>query len=311
LSDYDSYYLIPQEISDVTSRTMPDLKSDFHGVYPIFSSPMKGISGSNLVIEMGKNNCFGILHRFNDPEIRVQNIHRVAKENVNFGVAIGLNDFDIELDIASCAFEQGAKLICVDVANGYNRNLANIGKRLKQRFGDDISLMAGNVVDEIGATFLKNSGFDFVRIGIGNGGLCLTRVKTSVGRNTLKALEDCFDVPAYLVCDGGINQPGKAVKAFAFGADFIMLGSVLGYANEAENENGLIYGMASMKNHRENGKEIKSIEGGELQIDNNLKKPLKEILDDFTWGIKSACTYLNCNSYKQIPYKAKIIGIDE
>jgi len=310
LSDYDSYYLIPKEISDVTSRTIPDLKSDFHGVYPIFSSPMKGISGSQLVIEMGRNNCFGILHRFDIPEKRVDNIHKVASENINYGVAIGLNDFDIELDIASCAFERGAKLICVDVANGYNRNMEVVGKRLRGRFGKDISLMAGNVVDSIGAEFLVNSGFDFVRIGIGNGGLCLTRDETGIGRNTLMALKDCINVEVNLVCDGGIDKPGKAMKAFAFGANFVMIGSQLGYALEAEND-GVIYGMASHRNHMLNKKDIKSVEGKDIPIDNNSKKPLKEILDRYLWGIKSSCTYLNCNKLSEILTNSRIIGINE
>ena len=189
-----------------------------------------------------------------------------------------MNDFDIELDIASCAYEHDVKLICVDVANGYNKNLENIGKRLRSRFGKHLHLMSGNVIDKVGAQFLLDSGFDFVRIGIGGSAFCSTREKTGVGRNNLFAVKDCFDIPVNLVCDGGVNTPGKAVKSFAFGADYVMLGTALAYANESESKGNFYFGMASRTNHELNNKEIKSIEGKEIEIDPSKKKPLKEIL---------------------------------
>jgi GMP reductase len=107
-----------------------------------------------------------------------------------------------------------------------------------------------------------------------------------------------------------LNVPSKVVKSFAFGADFAMIGGNLGYALEAEN-NGEMSGMASLKNHQDNNKEIKSIEGRTQQIDNNSKRPLKEIVDEYLWGIRSACTYLNCKSYKELQYKCRIVEVNE
>jgi len=310
-SDYDDIYLIPKQgCSSINSRTEVDLKTNFYGLYPIISSPMKAISGVNLVIEMAKNNCLGILHRFDTPEQRIKNIHAIAKENVKFGIAIGVHDFLTELDIASCAFEKGAVLICVDCANGYMEQLYGIGEKLVSRFGTEIALMSGNIVTRQGAEHLKNCGYDFVRVGIGGSKVCTTRTMTGVGRNNLSAIYDCKWANKYIVADGGVNEPGKAVKSFAVGADFVMMGSALAYADESEGTD-TIYGMASEKLHREEGKLIKSIEGMEIKIDVDKKRPLREIIEQYLWCIRSACTILGCAHYNQIYDRAKIVLANE
>jgi IMP dehydrogenase/GMP reductase len=310
-NDYDDVLLIPRDdFSPINSRTEVDLHSNFHNLFPIMSSPMKAISGVNLVIGMAENNCLGVLHRFDTPEQRVRNIHDIAKHNIKFGVAIGVRDFETEMDIACCAYEQGAILIAVDVANGYMIQLEHIAKRLIRRFGGDVLLMAGNVITHNGAEFLAKCGFDFIRVGIGSGSLCTTRRVTGVGRNNLAAIRDCQLQGLYTVADGGISEPGKAVKCFAVGADMVMLGSILAYSNESEGTD-TVYGMSSERLHRENNKLVKSIEGIELRLDPNQKKPLKEILDQFLWGIKSACSYLGCSSYKQIQEKSIIVPSNE
>lgn len=310
MSDYDKVLLVPTMVSTLKHRGDVDLHSDFLGLFPLISSPMKGISGWELVKEMGKNDCLGILHRFDTVTNRLDNIEKVSNANVPFGVAIGVENTMIELQIAKFAFYHGASLICVDVANGYLPQVAEMGKMLREEFENDIFLMAGNVINKVGSDYIKDAGYDFARIGIGSGNLCTTRQETGIGRNTLEALVDSSHTNIGLVVDGGIKFPGDVNKAFACGADFAMLGSVLAYAYEAENKDGLMYGMASKRNHLENDKEIKSIEGREIQIDIDQKKPLKEILDQFLWGIKSCCTYLNCSSYKEIPYKCEIIEVD-
>jgi IMP dehydrogenase/GMP reductase len=311
MSDYDNVYLIPKNgCSPINSRSQVSLNSSFFDLYPIISSPMKAISGTKLVIGMAKNNCLGILHRFDTPEQRVKNIHEIAKENVKFGIAIGVNNFLTELDIASCAFEHGAVLICVDCANGYMSQLENVANKLINRFGKDIKLMAGNVITKNGANYLSSCGYDFIRIGIGSGSLCTTRNVTGIGRNNLFAINDCQWESEYIVADGGIYNSGHASKCFAFGADMIMLGGMLAYSLESEGTD-TIFGMASEKLHREESKTIKSIEGTELKIDPSRKKPLKEILDQFLWGIKSTCSYLGCSSYKEIQEKSLIVPVNE
>jgi GMP reductase len=310
MGDFDSIYLVPKEISKIRSRNDVDLRSDFLNLYPIISSPMRGVSGHQLVIEMGRNNCLGILHRFASIKDRKDNIRKVSKANVPFGVAIGVDDFD-KLEVADYAVSFGAKLLCLDLANGYLPQIAECGKKLRNAYGDRVKLMTGNIITRLGAQYVKDSGFDFVRVSIGSGGVCTTRQVTGVSRNPLAALNDCKDVDINLVIDGGIREPGDISKSFAVGANFAMLGSVLAYAKEAEDKNGHLFGMASLTSHLLNNKEIKSIEGRDMKIDKKLKKPLKEILDQFLWGIRSSCTYLNALSYKDIPYKCEIKRVDE
>ena len=312
MGDYDNIYLIPTEISTIRSRSDVDLHSDFLNLYPLMSSPMRGISGWELVSEMGRNNCLGILHRHCVYIDRKKDIREVFKASVPFGVAIGTKNFDdSELPLAEYAVDHGAVLICVDIANAYLPQIAECGKKLKNKFGNNIKLMTGNIVNKIGAEYVKTSGFDFVRVSIGSGGVCTTRQVTGVSRNALIAVNDCKGVEINLVIDGGIKQPGDIVKSFALGSDFAMLGSVLAYANEAENKDGKLFGMASLENHELNMYEIKSIEGRDTKIDTKEKKPLEEIINQFLWEIKSACTYLNCKSYKDIFYKAGIVEVNE
>jgi len=311
-SDYDLIQLMPKGISQLSSRSQPDLKSDFHGLYPIFSSPMKGVSGEKLVIEMARNNCFGILHRFMADEERMKSMDNLQTANIPFGVAIGINPdkWTTELKMAKYAFLSGAKMICVDLANGYLAKLGDIGKQLRDMFSNKISLMTGNIISVEAAQFLADSGYDFVRCSIGSGACCTTRLATGVARNALVVLKECSNVDINLVIDGGIRHSSDIVKSIACGADYAMLGTALAYANEAENE-GKIYGMASKELCVAMGKDIKSIEGKEIEIDIQEKMPLSDIINRILWDMRSACTYLGCWSYKDIPNNCKIIVGDE
>lgn len=308
-NDFDFFYLTPKHgTSELSSRTQPSLDSGFLGLYPLFSSPMKAISEKELVIEMGKLNCLGILHRFDSLEKRRSDIDDISKHNVPFGIAIGINDFEYELGVAEYAVKRGAVMIVLDIANGYLQRLKYIGYTLRDSF-PAVGLMTGNVITKNGAETLMSYGFDFIRVGIGGGSNCKTREITGVGRNNMAAIMDCSYVDSNIVADGGITEPGKAVKAFACGANFVMLGSALAHANESKND-GKIFGMASMRNHLENNKQIKSIEG----FDSNVTKPrqpLKEIIDEYLWGIKSACTYLDCWTYKDIQHNSNIVRVYE
>jgi GMP reductase len=310
MSDFDNVYLMPTEISTIRSRSDVDLRSDLLGLFPLISSPMKGISSASLVVAMGENNCLGVLHRFDSYENRMASIHNVYEKRVPYGVAVGVNDWEIELDIAEYAVDHGAIMVVLDLANGYLPQIKEMGEKLRNRLGSKIHLMTGNVINKLGAQYVKDSGFDFVRTSIGSGDLCITRKMTGIGRNALAALQDCSSVDINIVMDGGIKEPGDCTKALYFG-DFVMLGSVLGNALEAENEDGKLFGMASRTNHLLNNKEIKSIEGRDVQLDITKKRPLSEILNEFLWGIRSCCTYINAKSYKEISTKAQIISVNE
>lgn len=307
-NDYELFHVVPKvEFSRVNSRSdVSTANPYFFGMNPIISAPMKGISGENLVIEMGKNNCLGILHRFDSKEKRKEMIVNIGRSDVRFGVAVGLNNWDEEFEIADFAVKNGSKVICLDIANGYLSKIEQPVKMLRQSF-PEIFIMVGNTVTYANALVLENYGADMVRVGIGGGSLCSTRKATSIGRNTLIALKEMANLDAFKIADGGISEPGYAVKSFVAGADFVMLGKSLAQSEEADHD-GKIYGMASLKNHQLNNKEVKSIEGYEENVTGE-RKPLKEILDEFLWGIKSACTYCGCDTYLDLQNKAYLEDI--
>lgn len=305
--DYDDVIAVPQ-VSEVNHLDDVNLLSNLKGkrkgkkLLPIFSSPMKGISGVELVEECDNCDILGILHRFYDFDTRIRNIDLLYAHNVDFGVAVGIRNEEQELLIAEKAYDLGATLICVDVANGYISDLCNFIEKLKQRVV--IPIMTGNVVTRSGVQQLKNAGADYVRVGIGSGNLCLTRDYVGIGMPQLTALQQCSEeyvVPLSrpkIVSDGGILTPARALKSFIFGADFIMLGSIFGSALEAENTDNKIYGMASRRNQIDSYGFVRSVEGREQTVDSKVS--LSVIVEEFTNGLKSGCAYLGCRDYREL-----------
>ncbi len=302
--DYDDILIIPRR-SVIESRDDVSVATPISNI-PIFSAPMKGISGPELVKKLGELGGIGILHRFYSLEERLNHIDNLGKEDINFGVAIGVNNAESEIRVADRAMENGASVLCIDIANGYLNKIETLLRFVRRKYSK-IYIMCGNVVTGEGAKFLRDCGVDLIRVGIGGGLLCSTRNVTGIGMPQLTAIEDCYrKVKTGLVSDGGVRNSGNAVKSFAMGAEFVMLGSMLAYANEAEN-NGRIMGMASRKIQEEYSSSVKSVEGLEMELDSD-KRPLADIIYEFVYGIKSACTYLGCNNYNQIKNRSKFVS---
>ena len=310
--DFDDVLLVPK-FSGVNSREKVDisvrLSNHLTLDIPIIASPMKGITGLDLVLEIGKLGGIGILHRFYD-NVDDWDFDVNTLDGTNFGVALGLGDERYKF-----ALDWGAKIICIDVANGYLESVLKftekVAKWIRQN-GYYSLLMVGNVATLNGARNLKNAGADLIRVGIGSGNLCTTRNVTGVGVPQLTAIKKSsgyFQLGDYgekhlkeayewkIIADGGIRNSGDAVKAFAFGADVVMLGSLLATTYESSN-NGIIYGMASRAMQEEYYHSVKSVEGIEQRV--TPRQSLAEFIDEFTWGIKSACTYLDASTLRQL-----------
>jgi IMP dehydrogenase/GMP reductase len=222
-------------------------------------------------------------------------INYLYDQYAKFGISVKLNEFDI----LRYGLDHGVNIVCVDVANGYLESVLNYVSFLRDiitKLNYSTLIMAGNVVTLKGANNLWNAGADLVRVGIGSGGLCTTRNITGVGYPQLSAL---FEVSGYegIVSDGGIRNSGDIVKALAAGADFVMIGSLLGKAKESAN-NGIIYGMASRKLQEEYYQAVKSVEGIEKSLEKTTT--VKELIDELSYGIRSACTYLNCSEVSKL-----------
>lgn len=218
-------------------------------------------------------------------------------------------------------------LLCIDVANGYTRDFCNTVKRYRDKYPNSI-IMAGNVVTPNMTEELINCGAGIVKIGIGPGSACTTRIKTGVGYGQLSAIIECADAAhgvGGLICgDGGCKVPGDIVKAFGGGADFVMIGGMLAGTDECEGEweyhnintdfdpplveiNGnkkkalKFYGMSSreaMEKHNGGVANHRTAEGKCVKI--SYKGKVEDILLDIEGGLRSACTYVGAMQLKDL-----------
>jgi len=307
--NYEDVVLVPQW-SAINSRDDVEL---FHyyekNVFiPIFSAPMKGISEPELIVAISKKGGVGILHRFFDSqETRYAAVDNISEEVNYFGVAIGVKNLDEELKFFDYAYDRGCRFICLDSASGYLQKtieaVRTIAKHRKFN-GMDFQIIAGNVVDDLGCFYLADAGTDFIRCGIGSGTLCTTTKKISIGSPTLTTAIQCSKIKdrfpnIRLIADGGISNSGQALKAFAFGMNAVMVGSLFGHSVEANN-NGKIMGMSSFSHQDKMGKTRKSNEGIEINIPEDEIKPFNEIWEEFTYGLKSGLSYLGCSNLQNL-----------
>ena len=232
---FDDVLLVPQ-FSDITSRSEINLTSYLDNRHrfrlPIISSPMDTVTGAEMARSMSDLGGLGIIHRYNTITDQIEMVnHALSNEypegNEVVGVAVGVSgDY---LQRASLAAKVGAKVICVDIAHGHHALMRHALTTLKTTLGNSVHIMAGNVATLEAFNDLADWGANSIRVGIGGGSICSTRVQTGHGVPTLQSVMDCSmsDRDAVLIADGGIRNSGDIVKALAAGADFVMLGSLL------------------------------------------------------------------------------------
>ena len=313
--DFDDVMIMPRVGKyNITSRSQPNLYTK-NGNYPIYSSPMLGVSDAEMVIKLGRLNCVGILHRFfyNTTELirELEKIQQAQQVNpFNWGLSIGLSYNDMDLLILLGYLPD---IICVDVANGYNPNVYKTVGKLSKLISDncyEIDIMAGSVATYDGALKLAEYGANIIRVGVGSGSVCTTRNVTGIGVPQLTAIEDCAQIKVdypyvEIVADGGIRNSGDAVKAFCVGADGVMLGKLL--AQTQTDKIVVTYsGMASKELHEAMNKNVQSIEGMSMKL--TADKPIDEFINEFLGGIRSACTYLGARNIYDLQDVADFIS---
>jgi IMP dehydrogenase len=221
---YDDVLLIPK-LNRQGSRKEVDISQiDRSGklklAIPILSANMDTITGANMANFMGSHGGMGVMHRLMDVARNVKEFGECTHPTF---VSIGCGDKGFNR--ASALYEKGARFINLDIAHGHSVEMGPTLRRLKDTF-KDICLMAGNVATYDGTKYLVDHGADLVKVGIGGGSVCSTRIKTGFGVSNLTAIAECAKVGCSIVADGGIRVPGDIVKALAFGADFVMVGSL-------------------------------------------------------------------------------------
>jgi len=189
---------------------------------PLMTANMDTITGAEMANFIGEKGGIGVLHRFMALEDNV-----AMFKNCRYPAFVSLGCSEKELERAEALRDAGANLFCVDVAHGHARYVGRTLKKIREILGDSACIMAGNVATYAGADYLASCSADIIKVGIGGGSVCTTRIKTGFGVPNLTAIKNCTRVDRSIVADGGIRNPGDIVKALAFGADFVMVGSML------------------------------------------------------------------------------------
>jgi IMP dehydrogenase len=311
---YDDVLLVPQ-YSDIKSRKEVDISSDLDEELtfnlPIISSPMDTVTESEMAYAISKMGGLGIIHRYNSIEEQAGMVAEVVGAGVEVvGAAIGVSDDYFER--AQTLVENGAKVICVDVAHGHHVLMKNALGTLRQAFDDNVHIMAGNVATLKGINALADWGAQSIRCNIGGGSICYTRIQTGHGLPGLQTIFDCartgHDVA--IIADGGIRTSGDIVKALAAGADFVMLGSLLAGTLQSPGDivttpEGLkkrYRGMASKDAQMDWRGRYSSNEGVSTFI--KYKGEVKDVLQDLRGGIVSGFSYSGARNLTSLQNEA-------
>ncbi len=309
---YDDVLLVPQN-SSIVSRSAVDTRVEL-GPYvldiPIVAAPMDTVCGEEMIRELSKLGAIGILPR-GDIEERVALCETFTKEGVKSIYAVG---FKHGLEEAKLLSLKGAQIILVDVAHGGMESAKNLAVEIKKKF--KVHVMAGNIVTYDEAKEYKRVGIDYARVGVGPGGLCITRLVAGSGFSQLSAVFDTTSADIPVIADGGIKGSGHFAKAIAAGARMVMIGSIFAGTDEAPGEeiNGykVARGQASAEYMKDNGVitgEFRTAEGVSIKVP--VKGPVKNIMYDLMGGLRSAMTYSGAESIEDFQKKAIFALVSE
>ena len=331
--DFNNVLIRPKR-STLESRSQVSLERQFRFKYsskqwdgvPIIAANMDTTGTLGVYHCLKEHKMITALHKFNtmDNFIAYHNQTEYIPNPYMFMLSTGISDDDFQklstlLETVQCDW------ICIDIANGYMDKLVQFCVRVRNAFQDKI-IVAGNVVTrEMVEELILNGKVDVVKVGIGPGSACTTRLKTGVGMPQLSAVLECADaahgVGGHIISDGGITCPGDMAKAFGAGADFVMVGGQFAGHDQnpgkvMEDENGnkykSFYGMSSDKAQKKHFGKMNSYRSSEGRV---LKVPYKGDLNntvlDYLGGLRSTCTYINASTIKQIPKCTTFVRVSQ
>ena len=304
-------------------------KEEYEGV-PIMASNMDGVGTFEMADKLAEGNIFTCLVKTYSVEQLIEYFNsNIPERTNNVAMSIGTSDDDFHklVDVQAHAGDK-LKYVCMDIANGYSDHFAARVRKVRDQF-PDLIIIAGNVVTGEMTEELILSGADIVKVGIGPGSVCTTRIQTGVGYPQLSAVIECADAAhglgGHIIADGGCTCPGDVAKAFAAGADFVMLGGMLAghdegggevitkkYITDEFQDDGRtrkfdekqfvqFYGMSSdAANTKHFGglKDYRSSEGREVLVP--YRGAIANTVQNILGGIRSTCTYVGANQLKQL-----------
>jgi GMP reductase len=318
--------------STLSSRSQVNLERTFHlkhanmewsGI-PIMAANMDTVGTFEMALALYDKKLFTAIHKHYSTE-QWKTFLSKAPAGIENHIALSTGTGTRDFNSISHVLEANPQIrfICIDVANGYSEHFVAFVKKTRQKFHDK-AIIAGNVVTGEMVEELLLAGVDIVKVGIGPGSVCTTRVKTGVGYPQLSAIIECADAAhglgGQIISDGGCTTPGDVAKAFGAGADFVMLGGMLAGHDESGGDlierNGkkfrLFYGMSSstaMKKHSGGILDYRASEGKTVEVP--YRGAVENTVLDILGGIRSTCTYVGASKLKELTKRTTFIRVSE
>ncbi len=328
---FDDVTLVPKYSSILPSETITSTKisHNLNLQIPLMSSAMDTVTESKMAIALSKSGGIGVIHRNLSIQKQVQEVKKVKKNNFPVGAAIGVNPKDIERVYK--LLEAKVNLIVIDTAHGHTQKVLSMIKKIKKKFKKS-TLCAGNIATGKAAKFLADAGVDIVKVGIGPGSICTTRLVTGIGVPQLSAILEVKkalkNYKTSIISDGGIKFSGDIAKAIAAGADAVMIGSLFSGTIESPGKTfkykGKLYknfrGMGSVgamsvgsadRYYQEKFKNTSKYvpEGVEGIV--KFKGSVNKIIYNLIGGLKSSMGYLGAKTIKDLQKKGEFIKISK
>jgi len=324
--------LIRPKRSTLKSRSQVELERSFimkHTQYkwdgvPVIAANMDSVGTFKMAESLKSFGILTAIHKHYDLEAWKTFIQKNPADIFNY-IMISCGALKQDFDKLSKILHEfpELKFICIDVANGYTESFVEFVRSVRNTYPDKI-IVAGNVVTGEMVEELILSGADIVKVGIGPGSVCTTRVKTGVGYPQLSAIIECADAAhglnGHIIADGGCTCAGDVAKAFGAGADFVMMGGML--AGHTESEGEIIekdghklmsfYGMSSkiaMKKYAGGVANYRASEGKSVQVP--YRGDVKDSVNDILGGLRSSCTYVGAGKLKELSKRTTFIRVRE
>lgn len=318
--------------STLKSRSLVSLERTFKFMHstetwtgiPIMAANMDTVGTFEMALALHQQQLFTALHKhYTIEEWKTFLGSAPAGIEDHIAVSTGTGPKDSEKVAEIFKSNPHLKFICIDVANGYSEHFVNYVSEVRERYPDKV-IMAGNVVTGEMVEELLLAGADIIKVGIGPGSVCTTRVKTGVGYPQLSAVIECADAAhglgGQIISDGGCTTPGDVSKAFGGGADFVMLGGMLAGHNESGGETveregkkyRQFYGMSSstaMDKHVGGVANYRASEGKTVEVP--FRGPVENTVLDILGGIRSTCTYVGASALKELTKRTTFIRVEE
>ncbi len=324
--------MIRPKRSTLKSRSQVSLQREFKFLHannnwkgiPIIAANMDTVGTFEMATALAKNKLITAIHKhysITDWNMFMSNASKSIGDYI--AISTGIKPNDVEKLASILNFNPTIRFICIDVANGYSERFADFVKQTRETYPNKV-IIAGNVVTGEMVEELLLAGADIIKVGIGPGSVCTTRIKTGVGYPQLSAIIECADAAhglgGQIISDGGCSSPGDIAKAFGAGADYVMLGGMLAGHNESGGElverNGKpykqFYGMSSitaMKKHVGEVAEYRASEGKIVEVP--FRGAVETTLQDILGGLRSTCTYVGAQRLKELTKRTTFIRVAE